>query len=122
MDIVVLTKSETPIYEQIYQQISAEILSGGLAADECLPSIRAIARELRVSIITVKSAYEMLEENGFIYTLAGKGCFVCAHTRHGLDDKRLSLAEERLKNDIEYYKGLGVDADTLCELVKKLYK
>ena len=122
MDIVLRTKSETPIYEQLYEQISAQIINGTLAANACLPSIRAIARELGVGIITVKKAYEMLEEQGFLYTVAGKGCFVRPHSEDGLDDKRLRLAEEKMRPDIPYYRGLGLTADELAELVKKLYR
>lgn len=76
MDIVLSNTSLTPLYIQIYDQILAQILTGVLPPDYCLPSIRAIARELSISVITVKNAYELLEQNGYIYTLAGKGCFV----------------------------------------------
>lgn len=121
MDITILYKSNKPIYEQIYEQISAQILNGKLTADECLPSIRSIAKELSIGIITVKKAYELLEESGFIYTLPGKGCFVKNHTYNHLNDKKFRLAEEKLKSEIAYYQGLGLSAEELCSIIKKLY-
>lgn len=121
MDIVVLLKSSKPIYEQIYDQISAQILNGALEADECLPSIRSVAKELSIGIITVKKAYELLEENGFIYTLAGKGCFVKNHSHNSLHEKKFQLAEVKMRNDISYYKGLGLTADELCSIIVKIY-
>lgn len=78
---VVIGNSEKPIYEQIYEQVSAQILNGELRAGEMLPSIRALARDLRISVITVKSAWEMLENGGFIVTRQGKGCFVSESRR-----------------------------------------
>lgn len=121
MDITILTKSNKPIYEQIYEQISAQILNGNLTADECLPSIRSIAKELSIGIITVKKAYELLEESGFIYTLPGKGCFVKNHSNNNLNSKRFQLAEEKLKSEISYYQGLGLSAEEICAIIKKLY-
>ncbi len=76
MNILINNKNGTPIYNQIYTQIKSQIISGKLSEDEILPSIRSLARELRVSVITTKRAYDELEREGFIYTVAGKGCFV----------------------------------------------
>lgn len=118
---IVLAKNGQPIYEQLYEQISAQILKGELAADTCLPSIRSIARELQISIITVKTAYEMLERNGFIYTQAGKGCFVADHAPHILVDKKLAMAQTRLKVDLSYYKSLGLTQQELLALIERLY-
>lgn len=121
MDIVIAYKSETPIYEQIYDQISSQIINGELPADFCLPSIRAISKDLNISVITVKNAWELLESNGFIYTQAGKGCFVKAHTQKHLDEKKTILAKKRLKEDIEYYKNLGLSYKELSTLIKEIY-
>lgn len=88
MKLVILNKSEKPIYEQLYEQISSQIMNGELPANYCLPSIRALAAELGISIITVKKALEMLEFNEFIYTRAGKGCFVSDHAPKRLEDKK----------------------------------
>ena len=107
INLKVSLKSNIPIYEQIYDQIAAQILNGKLKPDEILPSIRNVASELSISVITVKNAWEQLAANGFIYTVAGKGCFV-AHVDDKLAERKLSIAAERLKNDLEYYRGLGI--------------
>lgn len=121
MDIIILTKSDKPIYEQIYGQIAAQIIGGILPAEFCLPSIRSIARETGVSIITVKKAYEMLESNGLIYTRAGIGCFVSPHKEKGLEDKKYTLAKAQLKKDILFYQELGFTAEELNELIREIY-
>ncbi|GEM_PF-3141983 len=76
MNIVVLKTSTTPLYKQIYDQILTQILKRELKPNECLPSIRQVARELNISVISVKGAYDALEQDGYIYTLPAKGCFV----------------------------------------------
>ena len=76
MNILIDNKSGAPIYDQIYSQIKSQIISGALREDEMLPSIRGLAKDLRISFITTKRAYEELEKDGFIYTLPGKGCYV----------------------------------------------
>lgn len=120
MDLIVNNKSEKPIYEQLYEQISRQILNGDLPADFCLPSIRVIALELGISVITVKKAYEVLELNGFIYTRAGKGCFVKAHNRP-LDEIRLQLAQEKLQSDFPFYRDLNITQEEMHELITRLY-
>lgn len=117
---MVNNKSEKPIYEQLYEQISSQILNGDLPADFCLPSIRTIALELGISVITVKKAYEVLESNGFIYTRAGKGCFVEAHKRP-LGEIRMQLAEKKLEADFPYYRNLNITQEEMHELVTRLY-
>lgn len=121
MDLVVNNKSEKPIYFQLYEQISAQILTGDLPADFCLPSIRAVALELGISVITVKKAYEVLEADGFIYTRAGKGCFVEAHKRP-LGEIRLQLAEKKLQADFPYYRNLNITQEEMHELITRLYE
>lgn len=121
MDIVILGQSDVPIYEQIYRQISSQIISGKLEAGACLPSIRAVANELGISIITVKNAYEKLEWNGFIYTRAGKGCFVSDEVKNLRDTKKLELAAQKLKPDIAYCKSMNVTLDELIEILKREY-
>ncbi len=76
MDLLIDNKSGTPIYEQLYTQIKAQIISGALREDDALPSIRNLAKDLRISVITTRRAYDELEREGFLYTVAGKGCFV----------------------------------------------
>lgn len=119
LEIVILTKSEKPIYEQIYDQIAAQILSGVLSADDCLPSIRTLAKELEISVITVKKAWERLEADDFIYTRAGKGCFVSAHPTAKLIDIKTELAQKQLEKDLPFYKNLGITKEELIELIRK---
>lgn len=122
MDLLIGNNSEKPIYEQIYEQISSQILNGELRAGEMLPSIRALARDLRISVITVKSAWEWLEREGFIVTRQGKGCFVADSPCADLENKKYLLAAERMKKDLPYYKNLGLGAEEIADLVRKLYE
>ncbi len=121
MDIIVSAASGTPIYQQIANQISAQILKGELEPGAALPPIRTIARQLEVSVITVKKAWEELEHGGFIYGVVGRGSFVS--DRHGdeLDDKRDQLARARMERDLPFYRELGLTADEVVELVRRLY-
>lgn len=108
MTIVIQNSCDLPIYEQIAQQIKQQILSGVLHEGDSLPSIRALAKELRISVITTKRAYEELEQDGFIYTVAGKGSFVAAQNL-------LLIKEEYLKR-IEAHLQQVVDLATICKL------
>ena len=96
MTILIDNKSGEPIYEQIFSQIRDQILSGELQPDEALPSIRSLAKDLRISVITTKRAYEELEREGFLYTVAGKGCFVAEKNAELLREENLSKIEEHL--------------------------
>lgn len=120
MYLVVNSKSEKPIYEQLYEQISGQILNGDLPTDFCLPSIRTVALELGISVITVKKAYEVLETNGFIYTIAGKGCFVKSHKRP-LGEIRLQLAAEKMQTDFPFYRNLNITKEEMYDLINQLY-
>ncbi len=121
MDIVIANDSDKPIYKQIYEQLSTQIINGSLKSDECLPAIRTVASELRISVITVKKAWEELEKNGFIYTMVGKGCFVAAMHTNQLKQKQSDMALEKLKEDISYCKSLGLSLEQLQSLVKDNY-
>lgn len=121
MNIVIGYKSDIAIYEQIFQQISSQIIKGELAANTCLPSIRTVAKELRVSVITIKKAWETLENQGFIYTCAGKGCFVADYTMVHLDNKKLDMAKERLIKDMPYYLSLGLTKEEIISLIEKMF-
>ncbi len=96
MTILLDNRSSQPIYEQIVDQIRGQILSGELRPDEMLPSLRSLAKDLRISVITTKRAYEELEQAGFLYTVAGKGCFVAAKNTELLREENLSRIEEHL--------------------------
>ncbi|MFC2063770.1 GntR family transcriptional regulator [Chloroflexota bacterium] len=122
MNLVISLSSDDPIYQQIFDQVSAQIIKSQLPSDYCLPPIRTVARELHISVITVKRAWEELERAGFIYTMAGKGCFVAHLTPETLQDKRFLLVEGKLSKDIEYYKSLGFSLEEIVELVKLSYE
>ena len=96
MTILIDNKSGQPIYEQIVEQIREQILTGAIGADEALPSIRNLAKDLRISVITTKRAYEELEREGFLYTVAGKGCFVAEKNTELLREEDLRRIEEHL--------------------------
>jgi GntR family transcriptional regulator len=121
MNLVISTTSDEPIYQQIYDQLCAQIIKGELESDFCLPPIRTVAKELRISVITVKRAWEELERAGFIYTMAGKGCFVATFPSDQLADKRLELAQEKMAKEIEYYKSLGLSMPDVIALIKRIY-
>ena len=97
MNLFIDNKSGKPIYEQIYSQIKAQIISGELCEDEALPSIRNLAKDLRISVITTKRAYEELEREGFLYMVAGKGCFVAPKNVELLREENLKRIEEHLE-------------------------
>ena len=110
MNIFIDNKSGSPIYEQIYSQIKSQIISGALQEDDPLPSIRNLAKDLRISVITTKRAYDELEREGFIYTVAAKGCFVAPKNTE-------LLREENLKK-IEDYIGKIMQLAATCHLKK----
>lgn len=117
MDIIVSNSSDKPIYEQIAQQISGLILSGDLAAGEKLPSIRALANGLHVSVITTKRAYSDLEALGFIETVQGKGSFVAAGNRELLREAGLRHIEELLSAAASEAARLGVSRKELHDML-----
>jgi GntR family transcriptional regulator len=119
MDIVISNASDKPIYQQLFDQISAQIIKGELERGFCLPPIRTVAKELRISVITVKKAWEELERQGFINTMVGRGCFVSDLLPGDLAGKRNELADEKLKKDIGYYKSLGLSLLDFIAMVKK---
>ena len=96
MTIIIDNKSGVPIYDQIYSQIKAQIIGDALRQDEALPSIRSLAKDLRISVITTKRAYDELEAEGFIYTLPGKGSFVAPKNTELLREEKLRRIEEHM--------------------------
>jgi GntR family transcriptional regulator len=115
INIIISNTSDKPIYQQIFDQISAQIIKGEMESNFILPAIRTVAKELRVSVITIKKAWEELERQGFIYTMVGKGCFVAELSSSDIKDKQTKLVRKRLLKDIDYYKELGI---TLSEIIK----
>ena len=121
MNIVISNTSEKPIYQQLFEQISSQIIKGELAVDTCLPPIRTVAKELRISVITVKKAWEELERMGFIYSMVGRGCFVAPLHRNDIDEKRDAMVMDRLHKDIAYYKALGLNKQDFIKLIDRHY-
>ena len=97
MQLYIDNRSGAPIYDQIYSQIKDAILSGQVTEGEALPSIRALAKDLRISVITTKRAYDELESEGFIYTLPGKGCFVAERSTELLREENLKKIDEHMQ-------------------------
>ena len=122
MEIIISNSSGKPIYEQITDQVKSQIMSGQLKAGDALPSMRALAQSLRISLITTKRAYNDLEAEGFIETVAGKGSFVAAQDPELLREANLKLAEESIRKAVEVAKRGGISKDELTEMVDILYE
>lgn len=122
MDIIISNSSETPIYQQVYQQVTSQILDGSLKPGDALPPIRTVAKELRVSIITIKKAWELLEREGFIDSMVGRGCFVASLSSDGIDKRKIELARQQLKKELGYYRGLGLSTEELQDLIGQMYQ
>lgn len=117
MDIIISNASQQPIYEQIYLQIRNQIITGALAEGEALPSIRSLAKDLRISVITTKRAYDELEQEGFIYTVAGKGCFVAEKNTELIRENYLKQIEAKMVEILELGKVCDLDAAQLSEML-----
>ena len=120
MELVISNASNLPIYEQIVEGIKRHISSGELREGDMLPSIRALAKDLRISVITSKRAYEELEREGFIYTVAGKGCFVAARSREWMREDLLRQIEEHLQELSRLATAAGVSGEELCRMLRTL--
>ena len=121
MDIIIRNTGEVPIYDQITRQIKSLILKGELREGEALPSMRLLARELRISVITTKRAYEELEREGFITTVPGKGCFVAPRNLELVREDALRRAEEHLSAAVEVARTGGVTLEELSQTLTILY-
>jgi GntR family transcriptional regulator len=122
MDIIISNASGKPIYEQITSQIKNMIISGVLQEGEALPSMRLLAKELRISVITTKRAYEDLERDGFIETVAGKGSFVAGRNVEFIREEQLKIAEEFLQKAVNVAKSGGISQEELAEIMALLYR
>ena len=120
MELIIRNSTNQPIYDQIYCQIKAQILSGALAPGEALPSIRALAKDLKISVITTKRAYDELEAHGFIYTMAGKGCFVADNNVEILREQRRQELETHLTAALELAKSCGLTRQDLKQMLDLL--
>ena len=117
MNILIDNKSGTPIYDQIYSQIKSQIISGALKQDELLPSIRGLAKDLRISFITTKRAYEELEREGFIYTLPAKGCYVAPKNIELLREENLKKIEEYVDEIVKLAVSCNLSKQEIIEMV-----
>lgn len=122
MRIIVSNSSLDPIYEQIIGQIKAQIISGELAEGEALPSIRKLAKELRISVTTTKRAYDELEREGFIDSVGGKGCFVSFQNKEFLREQKMKIIEEKLTAAIEEARVLGLGLEELTGILGLLFE
>jgi GntR family transcriptional regulator len=122
MKIIISNSSQDPIYEQISRQIKNQIIGGDLEEGESLPSIRKLAQELQISVMTTKRAYEELEKEGFIDTVGGKGCFVAMQNKDLLREKKMKIVEDRLTDAVSQAKILGISFDELQEMLMLLYR
>ena len=118
MTILIDNKSGTPIYEQIYTQIKNQIISGDLKEDEALPSIRNLAKDLRISVITTKRAYDKLEREGFIYTLPAKGCFVARKNIELLREETLKQIENHMQKIMQLAAACKLSQEELLDLFR----
>lgn len=122
MQIIISNSSKDPIYEQIGQQVKSLILSGELQEGEAIPSMRKLAKDLQISVITTKRAYEELEKSGFIYSIVGKGSFVAEQNLEVVREKKLKVIEEQLGAVITNSKEIGLEIEELQDLMKILYE
>lgn len=122
MDIIISNSNKKPIYEQIASQIKNMIINGTLSEGDMLPSMRLLAQELRISVITTKRAYEELERDGFIETATGRGSFVAGKNLEFIREEQLRRAEEHLLKSVDIAKGSGITLDELTEILNTLYE
>jgi GntR family transcriptional regulator len=122
MKIILSNSSKIPIYQQIIDQIKKQVIDGTLKEGDALPSIRSLARDLKVSVITSKRAYEELEKDGFIYSLVGKGSFVAEVTEQLDDADKLSAITEKFRDIVQESKESNMTRDELIAIIDILYK
>ena len=120
MEIIIRNSSGQPIYEQIYTQIKDLILNGTLAEGDALPSIRGLAKDLRISVITTKRAYDELEREGFVNTVAGKGCFVAGTNRELIREENLKKIEAHMLAVSRLARSCGITNEELIEMFRIL--
>lgn len=117
MDILITPTSDLPIYRQIEENIKTEILNGKVEQNTLLPSIRQLACDLNVSVITVKKAYEDLEQDGFVYSFPGKGFYVSEMSEEQIKIIKKKIAENTIIKQIDYLKSLGIDNNEILTII-----
>ena len=122
MELIIRNTDNQPIYEQICQQVKSQIIAGQLTPGESLPSIRALAKDLKISVITTKRAYDELEAQGFVHTVAGKGSFVAEKDLALIREQRLRDIEDHLSAAAELARACGLAPEELAEMLNILLK
>ena len=122
LKIVISNSDSRPVYEQIFAQIKHLIISGELRPGDALPSMRFLAKELRISVITTKRAYEELERSGLIATVAGKGSFVAGVNTEFIREEHLRVAEEHLRQAIDAAQSAGISKEELIDILEMFYQ
>lgn len=117
MNILIDNKSGSPIYDQIYTQIKNQIINGVLKENEMLPSIRGLAKDLRISFITTKRAYEELERDGFIYTVQAKGCYVAPKNTELIREENLKKIEDHIDEIIKLSAAVNLSKEDIAEMI-----
>lgn len=120
MNIIIVNSAEVPIYEQIMNQIKSAILSGELRDGDILPSVRSLAKDLNVSVITTRKAYDSLEAEGFTINMMGRGSFVAPQNMELLRETRLVEIEKKLGDIIAYAKPVGILGEDLKKIIDEL--
>ena len=122
MEILISNSSDKPIYEQICIQVKSLIMDGTLSAGEMLPSMRALAKDLHISVITVQRAYEDLTRDGFIETVSGKGCFVAPQTKEWIQEEQLRIAEGFLEKAAQIGRAHGIAYERMANILKLFFE
>jgi len=122
LEIIISNSSDKPIYEQICMQVKNLIMNGTLSAGEALPSMRVLAKDLHISVITVQRAYEDLTRDGFIETVSGKGSFVAAQNKEFIREEQLRVAEELLQKAAEIGRAHGISYGQMTDILKLFYE
>ena len=122
MELFINNKSGAPIYDQIYNQIKQQIIRGALQPDEAMPSIRGLARDLRISVITTKRAYDELEKEGFLYAVPAKGFFVAPKNTELLREENLKKIEAHLTEAVRLSVSCGLSREELREMLELLWE
>lgn len=118
MQIYIDNKSGAPIYDQIYTQLKDQIISGAVRENEQLPSIRGLAKDLRISFITTKRAYEELEKDGFLYTIPGKGCFAAPKNTELLREENLKKIEDHMEAIVQLAASCNLSREDILEMMR----
>ncbi|MBR0342682.1 MAG: GntR family transcriptional regulator [Oscillospiraceae bacterium] len=122
MQLLINNRNGVPIYDQIYGQIKDQIINGSLKEDDPLPSIRSLAKDLKISVITTKRAYEELEAEGFIYTVPGKGSYVAPKNTDLLREQNLRKIEDHLSEVVKLSASCALDKKTIIEMVELMWE